>query len=270
MNKKSIFIAGAAGLGILIAIVLFSRGPKTPSGKTSGGVSASALLSQARKAETGQDPVTAKKAYETLIGEFPNSREVSDWQKRVENLNIKMLFSSLLIPGSKEYEIQSGDSLEKIAKAHRTTVELLMKSNDLEDARIYPGKKLRVWNQPFGIVVDKSQNILLLKTGEELMKTYAVSTGSNNSTPVGTFKIIEKIVNPPWYKDGRVIPANSPENILGTRWMGWDKQGYGIHGTTEPQNLGKQVTAGCVRMANQDVEELFSIVPQGTEVTVVD
>ena len=46
--------------------------------------------------------------------------------------------------------------------------------------------------------------------------------------------------------------------------------GYGIHGTIEPQNLGKQVTEGCVRMVNADVEELFIIVPTGTEVTIVD
>jgi lipoprotein-anchoring transpeptidase ErfK/SrfK len=77
-------------------------------------------------------------------------------------------------------------------------------------------------------------------------------------------------VNPTWYKQGAVIPAGSPENILGTRWMGFDLPAYGIHGTTEPQSLGKQVTQGCVRMSNADVEQLFIIVPIGTEVTIVD
>jgi lipoprotein-anchoring transpeptidase ErfK/SrfK len=52
--------------------------------------------------------------------------------------------------------------------------------------------------------------------------------------------------------------------------MGFDLKGYGIHGTTEPQHLGKQVTAGCVRMANSDAEELYTIIPVGTEVTVVE
>jgi lipoprotein-anchoring transpeptidase ErfK/SrfK len=52
--------------------------------------------------------------------------------------------------------------------------------------------------------------------------------------------------------------------------MGIDVPSYGIHGTTEPQSLGKQVTQGCVRMANPEVEELYTIVPLGTEVTIVD
>jgi len=66
------------------------------------------------------------------------------------------------------------------------------------------------------------------------------------------------------------VPAGSPDNILGVAWLGFDLPGYGIHGTTEPQNLGKQVTQGCVRMANTDVEELYTIVPVGTEVQIVD
>ncbi|MBM3248214.1 MAG: L,D-transpeptidase, partial [Candidatus Omnitrophica bacterium] len=57
---------------------------------------------------------------------------------------------------------------------------------------------------------------------------------------------------------------------LGTRWMGFDIPEYGIHGTTEPESIGKQATKGCVRMINKDVEELYSILPVGTEVTIID
>ena len=61
-----------------------------------------------------------------------------------------------------------------------------------------------------------------------------------------------------------------PDNILGSRWMGFDLSEYGIHGTTEPETLGQQITQGCVRMSNAEVKELFAIIPVGTEVTVVD
>ena len=67
-----------------------------------------------------------------------------------------------------------------------------------------------------------------------------------------------------------MVPPDSPENILGTRWLGIDKQGYGLHGSVDPTSIGKQVTAGCVRMPNKDVEELFDIVPVGTDVMIVD
>ena len=67
-----------------------------------------------------------------------------------------------------------------------------------------------------------------------------------------------------------MIPSESPENILGTRWLGFDMPGYGIHGTTQPDSIGKQATAGCVRMLNSEAEELYDLLPIGTEVTIKD
>ncbi|MFA6384571.1 MAG: L,D-transpeptidase family protein [Candidatus Omnitrophota bacterium] len=272
MNKKTIIIAGIAVLALGGFVFWKMSGGKCPlalqSGQRSG--SGSAKSAVARDRESQGDILGARQEYQRLIGEFPNSREVLVWQKKTQELNIKLLFSVIMTPECVEYEIKPGDSLDRIARIHGTTVELIKKSNNLASDNIFPGKKIKVWGAPFSIVVDKSQNTLLLKTGDTVFKSYTVATGLNNSTPVGTFKIIEKIPNPPWYKPGAVIPAGSPENILGTRWLGLTKEGYGIHGTTDPKSLGNQVTAGCVRMANQDVEELYNIVPVGVEVTIVD
>ncbi|MCX7926609.1 MAG: L,D-transpeptidase family protein [Candidatus Omnitrophica bacterium] len=232
---------------------------------------ADALIKQAQKQEAEGNYLAAKETYATLISNYSHLRNVSEWQKKIEQLNLGLIVSPLIIPGSIEYEIKPGDTLEKIARQYKTTTELLKRMNNLKSEIIYPGKKIKVWTEPFSILVDKSQNTLLLKTDKEIIKTYIVATGVNNSTPSGTFKIVEKIVNPPWFKPGGGVAApGSPENILGTRWLGLDKPGYGIHGTTDPASLGKQSTAGCVRMSNSDVEELFMLVPQGTEVTIVD
>ena len=184
------------------------------------------------------------------------------------------LFKTFLSSQSDEhsvvYEIKSGDNLANIAKKHGVTVDLIKKVNGLEKDTIYPGKKLKIPTYKISLIVDKSQNVLILKGDEEVLKTYVVSTGLNNSTPVGVFKVTDKLLNPTWYKTGAVVPPDSPENVLGTRWMGINEKGYGIHGTTEPDKLGQQVTAGCVRMRNDEVEELYSLVPSGTEVTIVD
>ena len=121
------------------------------------------------------------------------------------------------------------------------------------------------------ILVDKSDNLLYLKENGMILKTYTVSTGKNNSTPVGTFKVTVKLENPTWYKKpGTVIPPLDKRNELGTRWIGLSKKSYGIHGTTEPEKLGRQVSSGCVRMKNGDVEELFKNVKTGTEVMIRD
>jgi lipoprotein-anchoring transpeptidase ErfK/SrfK len=228
------------------------------------------LSGQAHKLEAEGNLLQAQLLYQKLVNDFPESPEIMDWQKKTEDINIKLLFSPAPTPKSIIYQIRPGDTLNKIARQYKTTTELIMKSNNINDALIIPGRKIKVWNAPFNILVDKSQNILLLKSNEEIFKTYIVSTGKNNCTPVGTFKIVNKLANPTWFKAGAVVPAQSPENVLGTRWMGFDLAGYGIHGTIEPKELGKQVTQGCVRLGNADVEELYNIIPVGTEVTIIE
>jgi lipoprotein-anchoring transpeptidase ErfK/SrfK len=269
LNKNlRLVIAVSVVFILIILIILIINQGRRPLGNI-GAVSS--LLAQAKDQETKANFQEAKNTYQKLINAFPNANEMANWQKKIEELNIKLLFSPTLTPKSTLYEIKPGDTITKIAKAFNTTPELIMKSNHLTSDKILPGRKIKVWTAPFSILVDKSQNIFILKTkDEEIIKTYIVSTGVNNSTPVGNFKIVNKLINPTWYKAGAAVAAGSPENILGSRWLGLDLPGYGIHGTTDPQSLGKQITQGCVRMSNTDVEELYIIIPVGTEVTIID
>ena len=254
---------------IAVALKMKSNNFSSP-GAAKTGVSLATLYTQAKEKESKGNLIEAKLLYQQLLADFSNSPEAVNWQKKCEDLNIKLLFSSALTPKSVIYEIKPGDTLTKIAQAFKTTVELIKKSNNISDDKIFPGRKIKVWTAAFSIVVDKSENILMLKADEEVVKIYIVSTGANNSTPVGSFKIVTKLVNPTWFKAGVVAEPGSPENILGSRWLGLSVPSYGIHGTIDPQSLGRQVTQGCVRMANADVEELYTIVPEGTEVTIVD
>ena len=173
-------------------------------------------------------------------------------------------------PDATAYVIQSGDTLSKIARRFHTTVELLKISNGLTDDRIRPGQRLKIATTSFSVVVDKSQNTLTLKNGEEVLKVYSCSTGKEGVTPTGTFKIVNRMVDPPWYSHEGVIPPGDPRNVLGSRWLGLDVPEYGIHGTTDPTSIGKPVTKGCVRLANSDVEELFNLLPEGTPVSIVE
>jgi lipoprotein-anchoring transpeptidase ErfK/SrfK len=255
---------------ILILTFFFRSNNNIPLQKIGGSVSASALLNKAKDLQAKGDLVSLKNVFQQLVNDFPNSNEVMNWQKKIDDINIKLLFSLVITPKSVLYEIKPGDTLAKIAREFKTTLDLIKISNNLSGDKIIPGRKIKVWTVPFSILVDKSQNILILKSDEEIIKNYIISTGKNNSTPIGNFKITSKLINPTWYKSGVVVPAGSPENILGTRWMGIDLPSYGLHGTTEPQNLGQQVTQGCVRLSNHDVEELYTIIPIGTEVVIVD
>ena len=73
-----------------------------------------------------------------------------------------------------------------------------------------------------------------------------------------------------------MIDFGSEENLLGTRWMALESAdhpeltGFGIHGTWERDSIGSESSAGCIRMLNEEVEELFDLVPRKTIVTITD
>jgi lipoprotein-anchoring transpeptidase ErfK/SrfK len=109
------------------------------------------------------------------------------------------------------------------------------------------------------------RKIALLEDGR-VVKVYGIAVGKNSTpSPNGKFNIASRVVKPTWYQPGKVV-GPGPANPLGTRWMGLGYKGYGIHGTNRPASIGKAASHGCIRMRNQDVEELFELVQVGDEV----
>jgi len=270
MKKIMFVVIGVAAFILVVVSLLFLSRIKGGASHEKIPAAEGALIKDAQALEASGNLLKAKVVYEKMISDNPQSNSVLDVQKKLWDLNIKLLFSPVATPDSTIYEVQPHDNIWKIAKKMNTTDELIKKANNLSSDIIRPGMKLKISTGKFSILVNKSQNTLMLKSGDDVIKIYQVSTGLNNCTPVGTFKIVNKIVNPPWYKAGAIVPPGSPKNILGSRWMGLNNPGYGIHGTTIPESIGKQATAGCVRMNSAEVEELYSIVPVGTEVTIID
>ena len=228
------------------------------------------LLKLGQVYEAQEMLLEARAMYRMVVERFPDSSLLGRAQQQLGAINVAVLFSPTVTEHDTTYQVRPGDTLGKIASGHATTVELIKRANGLSGDVIRVGRQLKIPRGQFSIVVDKSQRQLLLKQNEEFLKTYPIATGRENSTPEGTFKIVNRIPNPVWYTQNAVVPADSPENILGTRWMGFDKKGYGIHGSVDMAPITQQETAGCIRLINQDVEELFAIVPVGTEVTIVN
>ncbi|MFZ5802094.1 MAG: L,D-transpeptidase family protein [Candidatus Omnitrophota bacterium] len=213
----------------------------------------------------------AQAEYETLLAAAGlTAADRERVQKGYEALNWNILFANAKLLPLEKHKVVAGDALYNIAKKYKTTVDIIKKTNGLKNDVIYPGKELLILPADFSIEINKKENWLKLFLGGKPIKTYPVATGKDNSTPAGEFKITHKLENPTWYRTGAVIPPGSPENSLGTRWLGFDKKGYGIHGTTEPELIGQHVSLGCIRMLNPDVEEVYGLVPSGTPVTVHD
>jgi len=120
------------------------------------------------------------------------------------------------------------------------------------------------------IVISIPQKQLTLFEGDSIVKTYDVAVGKPSTpSPVGSWEVVNRIDRPTWYAHGKPV-APGPSNPLGTRWIGLSKSGYGIHGTNEPDSIGKAVSHGCIRMRNKDVEELFALVEPGMKVELTD
>lgn len=118
------------------------------------------------------------------------------------------------------------------------------------------------------IVVSIPDRELALIEDGRVLKVYPVAVGTRRTpSPAGRFKIINRVVSPAYYHKGEVIPPGR-SNPLGNRWMGLNKKSYGIHGTNVPRSIGKAASHGCIRMAKQDVEELFDIVRVGDAVEI--
>jgi lipoprotein-anchoring transpeptidase ErfK/SrfK len=127
------------------------------------------------------------------------------------------------------------------------------------------------------IVVTRAANTLRLYDGTQLVRTFSVATGQSiYPTPAGIWHIMDKQRDPWWYpptydswaKGLKPVPPG-PTNPLGTRWMGLNAPGVGIHGTDEPTSIGYSASHGCIRMHVPDAEWLFDHVTVGTPVVIL-
>lgn len=109
---------------------------------------------------------------------------------------------------------------------------------------------------PYSITINTgTRNMTLFKNGKTV-KAYPIAIGKPSTpTPKGNFTIINKAYN--------------PGGPFGARWLGLNKKGFGIHGTNNPNSIGKMVSNGCIRTYNQNIIELYNTVPVGTPVRII-
>jgi len=118
------------------------------------------------------------------------------------------------------------------------------------------------------IIVSIPDCKLALVEDGRVLRVYRVAVGARVSpSPTGEFTVVSRLSNPTYYHPGVVIPPGR-NNPLGTRWIGLDRRGYGIHGTNEPRSIGKAASHGCIRMAKADLEQLFDEVQVGDVVEI--
>jgi lipoprotein-anchoring transpeptidase ErfK/SrfK len=126
------------------------------------------------------------------------------------------------------------------------------------------------------IVIDKSEGLLkVLDKGDRLVAQFPVTTGSQHDPlPLGNWKVTTYAFLPPFHyqpdlfwdvddsKDEKMLPPG-PNGLVGVAWLDLTKEHYGIHGTPEPQTIGRTESHGCIRMTNWDVLRLSRMLKPG-------
>ena len=183
------------------------------------------------------------------------------------------IFSLRMSPLVERYNVQPGDNLTRIAKQYQTTSDAIIRLSGLSSEVIQPRSRLRVLGGKMKIFVDKSDFLLWVTLDGRLLYQARVGLGRDNTTPEGQFSIEVRQKDPTWFRPGSdPIGPGDPRNVLGSRWLGFRGtnrvSGIGIHGTMETDSIGRESSAGCIRMLKDDVEMIFDLVPRGTMVEI--
>lgn len=188
------------------------------------------------------------------------------------------------------YRVKKGESLIEIARIFDLGWNAISDANPGADPFLPPpGTTVLVptmWILPDvprgrGVVINISEMRLyfFLGKGTNLMTTFPIGVGDEGKeTPVGEFRIIQKIVDPPWnvpesIREERpelphVVPPG-PDNPLGTHALRLSLPSVLIHGTNKPWAVGRRATHGCLRLYPEDIPRLFLLVGKHEKVTIV-
>ncbi len=208
-------------------------------------------------------------------------------RKTLTELADKMLFSRRVFDGdayAMQYSFQPREVLAKVERKLRLHVptQILMKINGIRDARsIRAGQTLKVILGPFHAVVckgDFTMDVYLHREGGEpvFVKRMRVGLGKDGTTPLGLWRVGlgRKLVRAPWNPPPnspirRSIAWGQPDYPLGRRgyWLGLEgideetrmHTGYGLHGTDDAASIGREESLGCIRLADEDIELVFSL-----------
>jgi lipoprotein-anchoring transpeptidase ErfK/SrfK len=130
------------------------------------------------------------------------------------------------------------------------------------------------------VKVDTKLNMLEVREGDHLVAAYPVTVGSaHTESPIGDWQVREISPLPVFRYDKEMLNhgkrsgdfynlAPGPNNMVGVMWIALNKKGIGLHGTSEPDTIGRSSSHGCVRLANWDVVRLAERIKLGVAVSI--
>jgi lipoprotein-anchoring transpeptidase ErfK/SrfK len=250
-------------------------------------VSAQPLVDAKTKVDAG-DLIAARQILnDALIAAHGESDSL---KKQIEEINQTLIFSPRKFPDDPwggNYQVASGERLGTIAARNNTTWELVSRINGITPKRLRSGQTIKLVKGPFYAIVYKhlfKMDLYLGAPGGDgsmYVRTFQVGLGKDNSTPTGLWmcRSGDKIRNPRYYPPhgGEVIAPDDPKNPLGGYWIAIEglegqalgKESFGIHGTIDPDSIGKMESMGCIRLRSDDISWVFDMFVDGKSKVLV-
>jgi len=183
------------------------------------------------------------------------------------------------------YKVRSGDQLAKIGREYKVPYELLAGINHIDRPELLrAGESIKVVHGPFHAKVYRSQFRMDVYLQDRFVRSFSVGLGKPGmETPTGMWRVKTggKLIEPPWPDPvtGKVLYPGDPGYALGSRWIALEgisgeakgRTGFGIHGTKDPESIGRASSRGCIRLYNGEVKLLYNLLVAGdSQVEVVD
>lgn len=237
-------------------------------------------IEAARKRYESGQVIEARHELNAMLKSGLNESQADEARALLSRITDDTIFSRRRIPNDPlidTYVIQPGDNLTTIGKKYDVPYEILMRINGIADpTKIRAEQRIKVLRGPFHARISAAQFRLDVYLQDLYVCSFPIGLGANGSTPRGEWRVKDRLPNPTYYpsasaEEKRIIPADDPANPLGEHWIGLEgtsgetlgQRGFGIHGTIEPDSIGKAVSLGCVRMHNKDVEFLYGLMLPG-------
>jgi lipoprotein-anchoring transpeptidase ErfK/SrfK len=193
-----------------------------------------------------------------------------------------MIVAAALSCGAAQAEPLFGSAQSQLGPQYAPT-EQNDQTDQTEDAQIDPRLQRQIVNfasneWPGTVIIDTPNTFLYYVLGNGKAIRYGIGVGRQGFTWSGVKQVTRKAEWPDWYPPSEMIArqpylprmvAGGPGNPLGARAMYLGGTEYRIHGTNDPTTIGKDVSSGCIRLTNEDVEDLYSRVQIGTKVIVL-
>jgi LysM repeat protein len=212
--------------------------------------------------------VEAQSAFEQFVINNPNSTITGEAKKHLGELNTDLFFSATPTPDKEQYVVRPGDAIAKIERKLKTTAELIMRTNNLDNPRrLRVGQVLMVSHPDFSLVIKRKEKSVTLYNHGKFFKQYLVkvwNVPAGKSTPPIKARVTEKVA----WKDGKRVPIESKDYLGSGRWITLSMQSYTLYTESDNPALTVKPPSGGIGLEEEEAVELATLLGRNTPVTI--